>query len=237
MDEPSAAEPAPPAPTDCVVAGSSGRVDNPLAYDTRTFRAEPGGLFSTEVFGPIPWEGEPRVTEDARSDRWGHIELPVTVPHPDDPTVPLAHVPVTPPAHRRYVQLTAEQTHAWARRTRDAVLAQEASGAVDDPARTLLGEQGLWSLEHDRPLDDAEIAAMPPVAREATATGLYRRVVNLAHAIRRLAELEAPVRVRDDQRARLSDAVQALFAHLATAGLPPEVAARARARCVIEAAR
>src|SRR5690606_31884550 len=153
-------------------------------------------------------------------------ELPEPVPHPRDPRIELRSVPVMPPVHRRYVQLSAEETHRWARAERDRVMS--ARGSDDSPSE-LLGEQGLWHDVEDRPLTDEEIEALEPIAQEPPVGGHYRRVVNRARRLRRLVELDAPVAVIGGERARLREAVTALFAHLEAMELPDEVRRRATA--------
>lgn len=136
-----------------------------------------------------------------------------------------------PPAYRRYVRLSVEETHRSMREARDRIMAVD--DPCGDPPSQLLGEMGLWSIGN-RPLTDEEIAEMPPVMRESPVEGLYRRVVNLSNRLRRMSELDAPEPVMGEARSYLRESVGALFEHIATLDLPDEVRSRALAECALE---
>jgi DNA-directed RNA polymerase beta' subunit len=99
-----------PVGTEAVRARSMGKVTQEL-WSARDPRNRRNGLFSTVIFGPGFEDPEPErdrsrvdVTPwlaggDPTTDRWGHIELGVAVPHPITGTS-IDAIAVLPPAYR-----------------------------------------------------------------------------------------------------------------------------------------
>src|SRR5262245_42057870 len=91
------------ATSDDVLAISSGALRHAVFvehhYTVREggLRAEKGGMFCTEIFGPL----DGKLEEDARKDRFGHIELAVPMQHAWFGT-PLRHLAVLPPGYRPF---------------------------------------------------------------------------------------------------------------------------------------
>jgi hypothetical protein len=100
---------------------SFGRVKNPLVERTYDWREEKGSVFDPAIFGcDADWRcacgkysGEQRedmicdicgakvgVAELLRRQRFGHINLPIAVPHPIGPDYSISAVPVLPIAFR-----------------------------------------------------------------------------------------------------------------------------------------
>ena len=101
-------------------ARSSGRVEDPAGLNRRTGKPVPRGLLCGRIFGPTEeliclcgkYRGElhrgitcekcgvPVLGVQARRERYGHLVLPVAVPHPWDPDHQLDHLLVLPAGFR-----------------------------------------------------------------------------------------------------------------------------------------
>jgi hypothetical protein len=200
-----------PLSVDEVLATSGGPIDSPETYDYGTLEPEPGGLYAEEFFGPVDLragggEGDAaRPDRDLRGDRWGHVALAEVIAHPLRDDLPLAHVLIVPPAHRRFFQQSAEASRVAARERRREILAM-GEEPYGDPVDKVLAEEGL--------LDEADIDARGPTWVEPPLNGHYRAVVNINHHLRRLRELEAPAQPLAEARERLVFRVKNLFEHL-----------------------
>lgn len=210
---------------------SNGVVTNPLSYNFRTFLPEPGGAYSVEVFGPVPWtSGENRVVEDPRGERWGHIELARPVEHPLTGGE-LSQLLVMPPAFRRYRMMTREETQQEARDFRDRFFHETA-----DPSAEIakLTERGLWNFDERRALNDDEIGELEPRLIEPPLASTYRAIINRTQRLRRLVELHAPSHIADAEQESIQICVRRFFEEVETADLPSAIQSGVRfARSVV----
>lgn len=201
-------------------AQSSGVCEKPETYNYRTFLPEKRGLYAEEIFGAVSWSlGQPRLPEDSRADRWGHIELAEPMAWLGAP--PRSVVLVVPPVHRRFRASSAEQSAERARRWREHLIELDRSGRWPycDPLEKLLAEAGIE--------DPGDVERIGASAVEPTLNVLYRRVVNLSNRLRRFAELGAPEPVRGRVRETLRAVLEALDREL-LATLGTELLQRAR---------
>lgn len=101
-------------------ARSSGRVEHPAGLDRRTGKPVPRGLLCGRIFGPTEeliclcgkYRGEqyrgttcekcgvPVLGVQARCERYGHLVLPIAMPHPWDPDHRIDHLLVLPAGFR-----------------------------------------------------------------------------------------------------------------------------------------
>jgi DNA-directed RNA polymerase beta' subunit len=90
-----------PAKPDEILTASSGALRNSGFVDyewkSGSIRPVPRGLYCPEIFGPL----EGTLEADDRRERFGHIELMMTLNHPWFGT-PFRYVPVVPPGYRRF---------------------------------------------------------------------------------------------------------------------------------------
>jgi DNA-directed RNA polymerase beta' subunit len=101
---------------DEIRARSRGRIIDPYGMNTRTGKPERGGILCARTFGPVEslcclctkYSGELHrgitcekcgvdvLDASIRCERFGHLELPVAVPHPWEPERPLQYLLVLP---------------------------------------------------------------------------------------------------------------------------------------------
>jgi len=203
-------------PAAAVRAASCGEVTNPETLDFRTLRPVPGGIFCERIFGPVgqsrclacdtsfptgesgpcgscPTCGVRFPSQEPRSARAGHIELPMRACHP----IPL-HAPEHPLAewcgveqpllealayHREYFVLSIDADAV--RRRRDAWLDEVRQLAATDPPAFAEIREALGRLPRRAPADT--------IPREAM-TGLHRLRAALSPAV--AVELEAAAEIR-----------------------------------------
>jgi hypothetical protein len=152
-----------------------------------------------------------RMDLDDRADRCGHIELtePVIVNGAE-----LSRVLVVPPALRRFVRLSAQEHRVKAKRRRAelARLAQTDEWPYGDPLEKLLAEEGL---------EDADaLDSLGESFEEPPLNSAYRNLLNRANRLARLVELDAPVEIFSEERARVIETVAALESELRRASMP-----------------
>jgi DNA-directed RNA polymerase beta' subunit len=203
------------------LALSSGVVVKPDSYNYRTMLPERRGLYCEDIFGEATLSVESaarqgivrralRLDADDRKDRWGHIELPETIPHPLQNDAVFAHVMVVPPLYRRFIQRTAAESRRRATERRKELLSMindqswvgDCKDGTDRPDK-LLVEEGLET--------EADIRALGPTWEEPPLNGQYRAVVNDSVRLRRLLELGAPDELIEEQRRALVSRVSWLF--------------------------
>lgn len=135
------------------------------------------------------------MAEDARAEGVGLIQLPVAVMRGG---VAVEVVEVVPPVHRRFVEVSPEESRrqAYARRAELVQLAQtsawpEGWGTLEK----VLIEEGL--------ADENAIAEIGVTWREPPLNIAYRAVVNRANRLERLIELAAPEVIVEQEREAL----------------------------------
>jgi hypothetical protein len=179
---------------------SNGEVRSPESYNYRTFLPERNGLYCETIFGPVSWSAsEQKIHQDERRDFYGHIELPVPIARRDGPARQV--IVVVPPIYRRFRSLSAIEALATARARRAKLFELDASGdwPYCDPIDKILAEEGLE--------EEPELGVDGAVSIEPPLNVAYRTVVNRAHMVRRLSELNAPKDVIEEQRVQLEESV------------------------------
>jgi hypothetical protein len=200
-------------------AHSHGRVTRPDSYNYRTFLPERGGLFCTEIFGPVSWSAGSmaEAAGDDRAERFGHIELPISVVFGGAPRTVIV---VVPPVVRRFRRMTAEAYRADGHARRRALLERRES--ADDLERERIDRR----LRDDGLQSEEEINAREGEALiEPALNTRYRDVVNHANRLTRLTELEAPAEVIAQSRSALSDACARLEEELRLTPMPADIMA------------
>lgn len=185
-----------------------GRVTKPETMNYRTLLPVPGGLFSFEAFG----EGDAFPDRDdlAGTDAWDHarattfgrIDLPVAMIHP------LALANATDDVADR-LHLTAADVLPTLYSTDDEVRARLRQRLAHPDAAALL----IRSL----PVLPPYLRPMVPLDGGRWATSdvndLYRRTINRANRLARLAELGAPAIVVANEERMLYEALDSLVAN------------------------
>lgn len=196
---------------DEVRARSNGVVRTPETIDPRTFRGQPNGLFCERIFGPISSNacacgqythmlhpgavceacGVMVVASSVRRERFGHIELPVPIPHPWY----LADVAAL-------LGVDAEEVLRMPSATLESELARTGEQAVLLDALPVLPPD----LRPIVPLDGGRLAT-------SDLNELYRRVVNTSIRLGRLMELQAPTMIVENERVLLFREIARLFSN------------------------
>ncbi len=154
------------------------RVISPESH--RRVGPELGGLVCERIFGP--WWPRGAITEDDRTERWGHIELAQPCVHPVIAGAKLAVLPVVPPHFRRWTTVNVDDLRRYAKEERARLEAAESRGELCDPPDKILAEAGL---------EDPD-AIDGPGLREHPLNTVYRAFINLGDRNRRLLEVGAP---------------------------------------------
>jgi DNA-directed RNA polymerase beta' subunit len=207
--------------SDEALALSGGAITKPDSYNYRTMKPERGGLYCEEIFGAVDLKQEEtsasgivkravRLDADDRKERWGQIDLPIAVAHPLHKEETIEHVLVLPPAYRRFLRRSAEESRAHATKRRSELLAMindpdwigDCQTGTDRPDK-LLAEEGLD--------DEAAIKKLGPTFEEPQLNTHYRAIVNDSHRTRRLRELGAPDEIVSQQASSLIDHITHLF--------------------------
>ena len=206
---------------------SSGEVTVPETLDFRTFQPIPGGLFCEQIFGPMP---EMRCTcgltsgsaaagkrcsqcgaivtwSKRLSSRSGHLELAAPVCHPE-----LVWGAEHPLARWCGLEQSVLAELVYCTRRVDELTGAEA-------VRTLLQRAG--NPDEGRAVLEC-LPVLPPAAREIrmlderrvtihAVNDLYRRVIQRNYRLRKLAEVNAPAAILDEEKRRLQETVDALI--------------------------
>ncbi len=206
-------------------ARSRGEIRRPDTYSYRTFLPETGGLYCTKIFGAVNWTHDKRhIPTDDRHEHWGHIELPEPVRRLEGPATQV--ILVCPPVFRRFRELSAAEHRevASARRAKLIALAQTERWPYSDSLDKVLAEEGLD--------DPAAIDTLESSVSEPPLNVAYRTIVNAAHMLRRLIELDAPASVVDESRTSLVSACARVVAELERGDLPAPIKALALGRAL-----
>lgn len=185
-----------------------GAVTKPETLNYRTFLPEKNGLFSTEAFGAgeaFLERAQVSATdpmEHPRATTFGRIDLPVALIHP----LLVLHA----------FDDVAERMHVDAARARVLLASTEEDHRIERAE----------CLAHPdmTPILIRSIMVIPPYLRPMVPLGdgrwatsdvndLYRRVVNRANRLARLAELGAPAVIIINEERMLFEAIESLFAN------------------------
>jgi hypothetical protein len=202
-----------PALTEEIIACSSGPIRKPETIDYRTYQDIEDGMFCPNVFGP---------SGERRRRRWGHVTLPV-------PVVPLLWRTGTPSLLERLLDLPAEDIERL-------VHYEEALDEAGGPVR---GGAAIRALLRRVPKDrlppglrgrtDAlvpeAVPVVPPDFRPlvlldsgnfatADVNDLYRRLLNRRNRLEKLAQLNAPAPILENEGLFLQGAADAVWANM-----------------------
>jgi hypothetical protein len=199
-----------PATTAELLTRSRGRIVRPETIDYRTYAPVEGGLFCEQVYGPEKSPGRRR--------RFGHIDLP-------EPVVPLLWRTGSPSVLEQLLGLPADDIEDVVRRKIPGPAGATGAAAIRALVERLPddclppGLRGRASALVQDPLlvppPDLRPIVLLDSGNFATSdlNDLYRRVLNHANRLRKLIELNTPEVIRDNERLKLQDAVDALQAN------------------------
>jgi hypothetical protein len=209
---------------------SHGRIEKPETVNYRTLKPEPGGLFCERIFGPVKdYEcacgkykrmkyrgvtceqcGVEVIGSSVRRERFGHVDLPVRLPHPWRLDEIAAFLGLAARDLRRVVLGEADLTGEG-----DVVAASEAFERMGGAAlQRLLGEGSELLLDALLVLPP-DLRPLVPLDGGRWATSdlndQYRRVINRRNRLARLLDLNAPSVILRNEAAQLYLGVEALF--------------------------
>jgi hypothetical protein len=202
-----------PALTEEIIACSVGPIRKPETIDYRTYQDIEDGIFCPKVFGP---------SGGRRRRRWGHVTLPV-------PVVPLLWRMGTPSLLERLLDLPAKAIERL-------VHYEE---ALDEEGGPVRGGAAIRALLRRVPRDrlppglrgraDAlvpeAVPVVPPDFRPlvlldsgnfatADVNDLYRRLLNRRNRLEKLAQLNAPAPILENEGLFLQGAADAVWANI-----------------------